>query len=161
MTMKLIAPTAAGLLLAVAGAAHAAQKTATFTVSATVLDNCVISAANMNLGTFDGTNDLAATSDISVSCTNGKAYDVSLSAGNSGNSAARTLSNGVQSLVYNLYTSAGYGTIWDAANVVSGTGAGMATTNTHTVYGRLLASDNTGAIDAGTYTDTITATIVY
>jgi spore coat protein U-like protein len=29
------------------------------------------------------------------------------------------------------------------------------------VYGQLLASNNTGAIDAGTYNDTITATITY
>jgi len=161
MSKKLIAPIAAGVLLALAGTAQAAQKTATFTVTATVLDNCVISATDMNLGTFDGTNNLAATSNISVSCTNGKAYDVSLSPGNSGNSAARTLSNGSQTLAYNLYTTVDHDVVWDSTNVVSDTGGGMAVTNTHTVYGQLLASDNTGAIDAGTYTDSITATIVY
>ena len=45
MSMKIIAPIAAGVLLAMAGAAQAATKTATFKVSATVGKNCVISAA--------------------------------------------------------------------------------------------------------------------
>jgi spore coat protein U-like protein len=45
--------------------------------------------------------------------------------------------------------------------VVSDTGDGMSVPNTLTVYGRLLASDNTGAIADGIYTDNITATVTY
>ena len=70
-------------------------------------------------------------------------------------------------LVYNLYTSNAYTTVWGdnspGTGRISGFGAGMAVGNaiTHVVYGQLLASDNTGAIDAGAYNDTITATITY
>jgi spore coat protein U-like protein len=156
---------AAGVLMALGGTAQAAEKSTTFVVSAEVTTNCVISAEGLNLGVFDGSNDLTQTSDITVACTNGTAYDVNLSAGGSGDVLARELSNGVQTLVYNLYTDGSYGTVWGdetgGTGRLGGTGTGMANAQTLVVYGRLLASDNAGAIDVGTYTDTITATIVY
>ena len=104
MSMKIIAPIAAGVLLALAGAAQAATKTAGFQVSANVTTNCVISAADLILGTFDGTNNLTSTSAITVRCTNRTGYVVDLSTGSSGSFANRTLVNGGSSLVYNLYT---------------------------------------------------------
>ena len=59
----LTAGVTAGVLLALAGAAQAATKTDSFQVSATVSKNCVIDAPDLNLGIFDGTNDLAANFD--------------------------------------------------------------------------------------------------
>lgn len=166
MRKRLLAPVAAGVLLALAGTAHAAQKTSSFQVSATVSKNCLISAGNLSLGTFTGDNDLAATSGITVKCTSGTTYDVNLSAGNSGSYASRTLSNGTDTLVYNLYTDAGYTTVWGDGSTggtgrLGGTGAGMGTEQTLVVRGRLLASQNAGPVGVGTYTDTIIATIVY
>ena len=165
MKKHLVAPLAAGILLALAGAAQAATKTATFNVSATVVDNCTISAAALNLGTFDGTNNLTANSTITVRCSNGTDYTVDLSPGSSGSFANRTLTNGANSLVYNLYTAGDFQTIWgngqNTTGRVSGLGTGMGNAITHTVHGRLLASQNQGAIDAGDYSDTITATITY
>lgn len=167
MNKHLIAPLTAGILLALAGAAQAATRTATINVSANVVDNCIISAGALNLGTFDGTNDLAANSNIVVRCSIGTDYTVDLSTGTSGSYANRTLANGAFSLVYNLYTANDYQTIWgnnqNGTGHASGLGAGMGTTNaiTHTVYGRLLATQNQGPVDAGTYSDTITATITY
>jgi spore coat protein U-like protein len=64
MRKQIIAPIAAGVLLAFAGAAQAASKTASFTVSATVGKNCVISAGDLALGAFLGDNNLTAESDI-------------------------------------------------------------------------------------------------
>ena len=167
MNKHLIAPVTAGILLALAGAAQAATKTATINVSANVVDNCIISAGALSLGTFDGTNDLTGTSSVTVRCSNGTDYTVDLSPGSSGSHASRTLTNGAFSLVYNLYTAGDFQTIWgngqNGTGRASGLGLGMGATNaiTHTVHGRLLASQNTGAIDAGAYTDTITATITY
>ena len=171
MNRKNVALLAAGVLLALAGTAQAATRPASFVVTANVVDNCIIGATGMNLGTFDGTNDLTGTSTITVRCSNGTDYTVDLSTGASGSYAARNLVNPTSTsglpLVYNLYTSGTYGTVWgDTTNGTGragGLGAGMALANarTHTVYGQLLASDNTGEIDAGTYNDTITATITY
>ena len=164
MRKSVIAPLTAGVLLALAGPALAATKTTTFQVSANVLKNCVISAADLNLGQFDGANDLnTASSAITVSCTAGTTYNVGLNAGLAGTFADRVLTGpGGDTLFYNLYTTTARTTVWnDSTNRVGGTGAGMTSPQTLTVHGQLLASRNTGAIQAGLYTDTITATIEY
>ncbi len=168
MSMKIIAPIAAGVLLAVSGAAQAATKTASFTVSASVGKNCVISAGNLALGEFVGDNDLTAQSDISVRCTTGTGFSIALNAGNTGSfTGRRMVGPGGDFLVYNLYTADTYGAVWGddsgTTDVVGGTGAGMALANqlTRTVYGRLLAVDNQNPVEAGAYSDTIVATITY
>ena len=161
-----IAPIAAAVLLALAGSANAATKTDAMQVSATVSKNCVIDAPDLNLGTFDGTNNLSAQSTISVRCTSGTTFGVDLSTG-TGSYASRTLTNGSDTLAYNLYTSSGYTTVWGdgtgSTGRGTGTGAGMAAGNAQSliVYGRLLASANTGPAAAGSYTDNITATVTY
>jgi len=156
---------AAGVLLALAGAAQAATKSDSFQVSATVSKNCIIDAPDLNLGTFDGTNDLTANSTISVRCTSGTTYTVDLSAGSSTSDAARTLVNGTDVLTYNLYTTGAHLTVWGDGTASTGrgagTGAGMATAQTLTVYGQLLASNNTGPVAAGSYLDNLVATITY
>jgi spore coat protein U-like protein len=158
---------AAGVLLALAGAAQAATKSDSFQVSATVSKNCIIDAPNLILGDFDGTNDLTANSTISVRCTSGTTYTVDLSAGSSASYTARklVLVNGTDVLNYNLYTSVAHTTVWGdgtgSTGRGSGTGVGMATAQTLTVYGQLLASDNAGPVAAGSYLDDLVATITY
>jgi spore coat protein U-like protein len=159
---------AAGVLLALAGAAQAASKSDSFQVSAQVAKNCVINAPDLDLGIFDGTNNLLSSAAISIRCTAGTNYDVDLSTGSSGAYASRTLVNGADTLAYNLYTTNTYGTIWGDTTAgtgrpATGIGTGMALVNaqTLTVYGRLLAASNAGPVTAGTYTDTIVATITY
>lgn len=169
MRKQIIAPLAAGVLLALAGAAQAATKTASFTVNASVGKNCVISAGNLALGEFIGDNDLEAESTITVRCTDDTDFDIALNAGVTGNFGGRRMTSlGGDSLVYNLYTDDTYGTVWGdgvlgATGTVDGVGAGMAPANavTRTVYGRLLASDNVGPVEEGAYSDTIVATITY
>jgi spore coat protein U-like protein len=166
MRKQILAPLAAGVLLAFAGAAQAATKTASFTVSATVGKNCTISAANLALGEFVGDNNLTAQSDITVRCTNGTAFNIALDDGLTGTYAGRRMVGpGGNFLVYNLYTDNTYAAVWGddtgTTDVVGGSGTGMANALTRTVYGRLLAADNVGAVEAGAYSDTIVATITY
>ena len=166
MRKQIVAPLAAGVLLAFAGAAQAATKTASFTVSASVGKNCTISAANLALGEFVGDNNLTAQSDITVRCTNGTAFSIALDDGVTGTYAGRRMVGpGGNSLVYNLYTDNTYAAVWGddtgTTDVVGGSGTGMANALTRTVYGRLLAADNVGAVEAGAYSDTIVATITY
>jgi spore coat protein U-like protein len=166
MRKQIVAPLAAGVLLALAGAAQAATKTASFTVSATVGKNCTISAANLALGEFVGDNNLTAESDITVRCTNGTAFSIALDDGVTGSYAGRRMvGTGGNFLVYNLYTDNTYGAVWGddtgTTDVVGGNGTGMANALTRTVYGRLLAADNVAAVEAGAYSDTIVATITY
>jgi spore coat protein U-like protein len=166
--MKIIAPIAAGVLLAIAGAAQAATKTSSFTVSAIVGKNCIISAGNLALGEFVGDNNLTVTSDIDVRCTSGTPYSVALSTGSSGDYTGREMTLGSDVLVYNLYTDSLHTTIWGngiagGSVLVTDTGEGMGIADeiTHTVYGQLLAADNGGPVGAGAYSDTIVATITY
>ena len=160
-----IAPIATAVALAVVGSAQAATKTASFNVTASVSKNCIISANPLALGTFDGTNDLTASSTIAVRCTSGTSYFVDLSTGASASFAGRTMTNGTDTLVYNLYTDGTYSSIWGDGSGgsarVAGTGAGFASATNLTVAGRLQAAANTGPIGAGNYTDTIVASIVY
>lgn len=165
MLKQAIGTISAAVLLALASYANAATKTDAMQVTATVSKNCTIDAPDLSLGAFDGTNDLTANSNISVRCTSTTPYTVTLSTG-SGTYVDRTLKNGTDTLHYNLYTSNTYAAVWgDGTNssvTQAGTGAGMGTAQTLTVYGRLLASANTGPVGvSGTYSDNITATISY
>lgn len=167
MKRTIAAPLAGAVLLALAGTAQAATRTTTFNVSATVVDNCVINAGDLSFGTFDGTADLANTSTITVRCSNGTDYTVDLSPGSSGNYANRTMTSVDSSvpLVYNLYTDTLHSTIWgdglNSTGHAADVGEGMGTLLTHTVYGLLEAASNQGQIDAGSFSDVITATITY
>ena len=93
MKRNFVAPLTAGILLALAGTAQAATRQATFTVSATVVDNCVVSAGDLNLGTFDGNADLASTSTITVRCSNNTDYTVDLSAGSFSDTITATITS--------------------------------------------------------------------
>jgi spore coat protein U-like protein len=168
MRRQILAPVTAGVLLALAGtAAQAAQKTTQFQVSANVVENCTISAGNLAFGDFFGDNDLTANATITVRCTNGTDYVVNLNGGSTtGNVLDRELSNGGPvNINYNLYTDAAFANVWGngggGTSNLGGIGAGMGTPQALIVRGRLLASNNVGEIDAGLYTDTVTATVVY
>jgi spore coat protein U-like protein len=169
MRKQILAPLAAGVLLAFAGAAQAVStKTATFTVNASVGKNCVISAGDINfVDPFVGDNNLTAAGDIEVRCTLGTAYSIELSAGSSGDFAGREMVRGTDVLVYNLHTDNTYGTVWGdgsgTTDIVSDVGEGMAPANaiSHTVYAQLLAVNNVDPVEAGDYIDTVIATIEY
>jgi spore coat protein U-like protein len=166
MRKYVLAPIAAGVLLAVAGGAQAAVKTANFNVSATVATNCLVSAANLGFGSFDGSTGLTGSSDVKVRCTNGTGFTVLLNAG-SGSFATRLMKNGASSLEYNLYTTNALATVWGdgtastATRTGTGTGLSAAGEQTLTVYGSLPNSAANQDAPAGSYLDTITVTVSY
>jgi spore coat protein U-like protein len=154
----------AGVLLALSGGAQAATTGTSFEVTANVIAACTVGATDMTFPDFDGSADLTATSTISVTCTNGHDYHVALDQGDAPGStvANRTLSNGTDSLAYNLYSDSGHTNIWGdtGADDVDGTGAGLTTAVPHTVYGQMLAAPNQNAT-TGLYSSTITVTVTY
>ena len=157
----------ASALAITSGAAGAATRTATFGVSAVVNPNCIVAAQDLAFGGYDGTAAKAATSDITVRCSNLTSYTVSLDAGG-GTFAQRLLSgNGANKLQYNLFTSVAATTIWgdgtNSTGTVSGTGAGMAaaSTQTHTVFGELPDNAFNQGAPSGTYNDSILVTVTY
>jgi spore coat protein U-like protein len=163
-SFKTLPGISAGVLLALAGAAQAAIVQDSFEVTATVVASCSVIATDMSFGNFDGSADLTATSTIDVTCTDDHAYQVALDAGSAAGStiASRLLTNGSDTLAYNLYTDGAHTNIWGdtAADDVDGVGTGLATPVTHTVFGELPAAGNENA-STGNYASTITVTVTY
>jgi spore coat protein U-like protein len=156
-----------GIAAAVLANTPAAATTATntFTVQAVINSACNVSAATLNFGTYSPTagSALTGTSVVSVYCTSGTPYTTSLNVGTGGGAfTTRTLANGGNTLNYNLYRDAAYSQVWGdgsgATFTVAGTGSGLLTANTVTVYGQIpVAQDK----PVGTYTSTITVTVTY
>lgn len=151
------------LLVAPSCASLTAAGTFPFTVSATVTNNCTIGATNLSFGTAGviGTGINAAGS-LSITCTNGDSWRVSLNGGGSGNVAARTMQRqgGGGSVGYQLYTDSARILPWGdgsgGTTRVTGTGTGLA--QAVNVYGRVPAQSTPMP---GNYSDTITATIEF
>jgi spore coat protein U-like protein len=159
---------AIALALAAGGAQAAGTKNDTFNVNANVASNCFITAADMNFGDYDGTAVVDSTSTVSVRCSKNADFDIALSVGTTlgGTYAQRLMAGpGGDTLQYNLYTPAGFGTIWGnnspGTGWVSGTGTGLGNTLNFTVNGRIPDTVANQAASVGAYQDVITATITY
>ena len=142
----------------------AGTATGQFDVTATVLDNCFVSATDLAFGNYAPGSGTAATASttLQVTCTPSLAYTIALNGGTTtGTVAARAMKDsGTNQLTYGLYTTNGYATIWGdgtgSTQTVAGTGNGSA--KPHTVYGRIPASQ---FVPAGSYSDRITVTVSY
>jgi spore coat protein U-like protein len=136
--------------------------TASFTVTATVLASCTVSATNLSFGTTGTlTSNIDSTSSISVTCSNGSPYQVGLNAGNGSGATVtnRKMTLSSTTVNYALYSNSSRTTNWGntaGTDTVGGTGTGSA--QSLTVYGRV-PSQSTPA--PGTYTDTIVVTVTY
>ncbi|HVC30624.1 MAG TPA: spore coat U domain-containing protein [Steroidobacteraceae bacterium] len=168
MRKILLAAAAAAAITASAGGAHAATATSTFQVSATVLKACTVSAAPLAFGNYTpGAGPVSASTTISVDCTSGTGYTVSLNGGTTtgGTVSQRLMANGTNTLQYNLYTNNTYSTILGDGTgpsvTASGTGSGMNISNSLTVYGDLPDDAANQAAVPGSYTDTIQVTVTY
>ncbi|MFM0415095.1 Csu type fimbrial protein [Paraburkholderia aromaticivorans] len=134
-----------------------------FTVNATVVNNCLISATNI---AFTSTGVLSsalnASGAITARCTNGDAYRIALSSGSSGNVAARQMqrSGGGGTVNYQLYTDSAHTSAWGdgTAGTTMATGTGSGNAVSINVYGRVPAQSTPMP---GSYSDTITATITF
>ena len=134
-----------------------------FTASATVVNNCLISATNV---AFTSTGVLSsalnASGAITARCTSGDAYQIALSSGSSGSVAARQMqrAGGGGAVNYQLYTDAAHTSAWGdgTAGTTMATGTGSGNAVSITVYGRVPTQTTPMP---GNYSDTITATISF
>ncbi|MDR3414893.1 MAG: spore coat U domain-containing protein [Nevskia sp.] len=147
--------------------AQATNKTATFLVSLTVSSDCSISANALPFGTATSalaTSPINQTTTLSVTCSNGTSYTLSLDKGTTTGSTvtARLLAgtgSNVQTVQYQLYSDSGRSTIWgdtSGGSTVSGTGSGSA--QSITIYGQVPAQT---IPTADNYSSTETATITF
>ena len=133
-----------------------------FLVSATVTNQCNVSATALDFGTVGLlTAGALGTSTLNVQCANGSAYRVGLDAGlnGGGNVNARKLKLGAATIGYQLHSNSARTTVWGntlGTDTVSGTGNGSI--QAYTVYGSVPAQATPAA---GTYQDTITVSVTY
>ena len=120
---------------------------------------CSVSSPGVSFGSYDPFSAVAlnGTGTITVTCNPSASFVISLSPG-SGSYALRTMTSGVHTLDYNLYTSNARTTVWGDGTAGTGTVANSGTTFNRTVFGRVPALQNAFV---GSYSDTITVTVVY
>lgn len=160
-----------GLLVAALGlcqAANAATATGVMTVTATVASSCTVGTSTLAFGSVTSAaiqaGNIDATGSVTVNCTTGSAYTVTLGAGagTGATFASRKMTSGapVTLLNYSIYTTAGRATVWGegtAASVtVAGTGSGAV--QTIDAFGRIFSGQTVPAL---TYTDTVAVTVTY
>ena len=143
------------------GGGHSVQTS--FTVQAQVTATCNLAVNAMSFGTIAGLTTAQATSNqISLTCTTGVPYTISLSNGSNGGTSPTNrymISASNQKLSYGIFKDAAHMQAWGlttGANTQAGTGSG--TTQNLTAYALLPAQGNPSA---GTYSDTVVVTINY
>lgn len=148
------------------GQAVAGTATSSFNVTATVIDVCAVSTADLGFGTYSpiAGSALDGTTTITVTCTLGTPYNVRLDGGgHSGGSVStrkmQRTSGGSETMNYSLFRNVGRTQNWgetDNTDTLSATGTGVS--QGHTVYGRIPASEN---VPTGSYSDTVNVTVSY
>ena len=151
------------LALLVASAAQAGTATASLNVTSTVSGNCTISTTPVAFGAYDpvGTNATTPsnnTGTVSISCTKGTTTPISLDLGANATGSTRRMTDGTDYLTYELYQDTGRTTVWGASGSAQYTPAvspGKAA-RAFTIFAQIAAGQDVGA---GSYTDTVTATV--
>ncbi|SJN29943.1 MULTISPECIES: spore coat protein U domain-containing protein [Psychrobacter] len=153
------------------------KKESEFTITTTITSVCEVNASAAAISFTDvaaGTlgTDIAnkkSAGDISVKCSNDAPYVINLSSkGNSTSTTGEGLMTGTlgDTITYQLNSDAD-GTVWgntgalgaDAeGNGIAGTGKGVTTPLTHSVYATITGSTD---VKQDTYTDTIVASVIY
>jgi spore coat protein U-like protein len=150
--------------------AMAGTDTSNFAVSATVAASCTVDASGgLDFGAYDpivtnanSGSDAEQAGTINTTCTNGATATLTLDQGANADDGStdeaplRRMKDGTDFLDYQLYTDSEHTTVWDntTGQSVTGTGASSPTT----VYGVITKGQN---VPAGSYTDTVVATITF
>jgi spore coat protein U-like protein len=169
-----VAYAAAALTLAVGLTATYAfasgSSTGNLSVSATVASTCTISQTSaLTFSGYDRANnsDTTGTGSMTIACTNGGA-PTSVSFGVGGNTGAacdtasggsnannRCMSDGTDTLAYNIYSDSGRTTLFG----LTGTSTTSETsTGAFTIFGKIFHGQ---AVGTGSYTDSLVATVNY
>ncbi|WP_372987119.1 spore coat U domain-containing protein [Marinobacter sp.] len=136
-----------------------------------LLEWCEVDAIGVDFGSYDPLNasDTESTGNVAVTCKVSLAglivtYQIELSTGGSGTYFPREMTSGTSKLDYQLYTGAGRITVWGDGTGASDTQnfSALVQIGTHTenfpVYGSMPSGQ---MVSAGSYSDTITVTVIY
>lgn len=136
--------------------------TAAFTVSATIVSNCSVSASNLDFGSAGNlTADQDSSNSLAITCTAQTPYSIALDGGTSGatDPTQRKMNRGGENVKYGLYRDAARTLPWGntvGMNTASSVGTGLA--QTFTVFGRVPVQTTPSP---GIYSDMIVVTVTY
>ncbi len=169
---SLLAAAVAASLFVSFGSAQAATTTSNFTVSATLANNCSVSAANVGFGSVNaGAAATNTSSSITLTCNKGAVVgSVALNDGANASGTQKKMSNGTDTLNYkidvptgatfNTCPAAGAGPEWNATNTIVGTSLFTATGGPKLI--NICASIPAGQFpSAGAYSDTVAVTATF
>ena len=148
-------------------AARARSATANLPVTATVQSACAASANPLAFATYTaGLGSVTGTTTITVKCSSALGFQVALGPGVTpgGSISQRLLTNGSQSLQYNLYTTSNLSTLWGDGTTgvtLSGMASGEGRATSLTVFAELPDSVMNRLAMPGIYNDVVTVTITY
>ena len=132
---------------------------------AVAVPNCDISTTGVSFGTYNvfSATPLDSTGSVSYKCTGNAAnITIALDRGGAPSFNPRQMLKGTEALNYNLYRDAARTTIWGdgtgGTSVYSDPNPPNGLTTPVTIYGRIPAGQD---VSAGTYTNTVTATITF
>jgi spore coat protein U-like protein len=160
---RLLVAFASTAALAMSANVFAAEGTTTMPVSLLIVGGCSISATPMVFPTPVTLAAIATTAQLDVTCSNGIPYEIGLDAGlHSVDVAARDIVDAATSevIAYSIYLTGAHTTVWGntlAVDTVAGTSDGYI--KQYAAYGYIPVP--TVLPTAGTYTDTITATVTF
>jgi spore coat protein U-like protein len=158
------------LALGAASSVDAGTATSNLAVTASVTANCTITTSPVAFGAYDpvsvnASTALNGTGTLNVTCTSGASTTITLGQGANANTgstdaapARRMKDSGSNFLTYSLYQNTGRTTVWGntAGTGVANTGTGSQVAVT--VYGAVDAGQN---VPAGSYSDTVVATVTF
>lgn len=152
------------VLCAAAPYARAADTSAVMDARIELVNNCQVTARNLDFGVRDTlVSAIDASTTVDVACTNRGPFTMRFDrgAGSGANFESRRLSNGVDTVSYSLYADPARSRVLGDAGEgsVQLTGTGNGDTQTFTVFGRVFSGQ--GPKSPGVYTDTVTATLGY
>jgi spore coat protein U-like protein len=135
----------------------------TLSVSANVINDCLITATPISFGSSVGvlTSAVTATGTITATCTNTDGYSIQLNKGSNGSLSDRQMASSAGAVVhYQLYTNSGHTTIWGDGTSGTSTNAGTGTggSQSYTVYGQVQAQTTPAP---NSYSDTVTVQVNY
>jgi spore coat protein U-like protein len=142
----------------------AASTSTSLSVTASVNNNCTISTAALAFGAYDpvvtnASSPLDGTGTVTIACTKGATTTIGLGLGSNASGSTRRMTDGSGNyLTYEAYQETTHSTVWgnSGAGLFTPAAAPSKAARSFTVYGRIAGSQD---IPAGSYTDTVTATV--
>jgi spore coat protein U-like protein len=152
-------------LFASARDASAATATANLSVTATVIQACVVTGGTLAFGNYDPTAgaNVDQTGTFQVACTKGSTgVTIGLGLGANAATSQRRMTNGTDFLNYEIYKEGARTNVWGNAGaaLVSYTPVTTSTATTFTVYGRIPSAQTDVGVGTS-YADTVVITVTF